>query len=170
MRFFSRFWKLAAIAFFVVMSTAGNLSARRIRTAHKVLKAPAESSIPGSFPERVVLKADTTLEWKSIAERIRFSGFDKTPSSNKESFFITNSTDSTLHGMSVEIEYTDLNGRELHRRSMDIECDIPSSDTRRVDIPTWDLQHAFRHYRCAATRRPTTPFRVSVILQSVVFQ
>lgn len=170
MRFSSGFWKLAAISFFVVMSGTGTLSGRRVRTAHKVSKVPMESSVAGNVPVKVVLKADTTPEWKSIAERIRFSGFDKTPSSNKESFFITNSTDSTLRGVRVEIEYTDLNGRELHRRSMDIECDIPSSDTRRVDIPTWDLQHAFRHYRCAATRRPTTPFRVSVILQSVVFQ
>lgn len=169
MRFSSGFWKLAAIAFFVVLSGTGTISGRRVRTAHKVPKVSVESSVAGNVSEKVVLKADTTSEWKSIAERIRFSGFDKTPSSNKESFFITNSTDSTLLGVSVEIEYTDLNGRELHRRNMDIECDIPSSDTRRVDIPTWDLQHAFRHYRCAATRRPTTPFKVRITLLSVTF-
>lgn len=151
------------------MAFPAPLHARRIKTSHKVTKIPVETVIYSRGSERTSVRADSTQEWKNLAGRIRFSGFDKTPSSTKESFFITNMTDSVLRGLTVDIEYTDLSGRLLHERSVDIDCEIPSTDTRRVDIPTWDIQHSFRHYRCSATRRPTTPFRVKITPLSLAF-
>lgn len=142
--------------------------ARKIKTSHKTAKTSSQSAVL-SDPPTLTVYADTTPDWGVLAGKIRFSGFDKTPSSNKESFFITNSTDSIMKGLTVEIEYTDLKERLLHKRSVAIDCDIPPKDTRRVDVPTWDIQHAFRHYRCSPTKRPTTPFRVKIIPLSVVF-
>lgn len=157
---------LLAVVFVACLS---DISARRIKTTHKV-KSVSSASVESDDAEmQSRVEADTTLAWKVLSEKIKFSGFDKTPSSNKESFFITNSTDSTLHGLKVNIRYTDLSDRLLHERSVEVDCDIPPSGTRRVDIPTWDLQHAFRHYRSPATRRPTTPFRVAITPLSLSF-
>lgn len=151
------------------LSGISYMQARKIRTSHKAVKVTEEQMAADRMVNDCEIKADTTAAWKTLSEKIKFSGFDKTPSSNKESFFITNATDSMVKRMILELTYTDLSGRVLHERSEEVECNIPAGETRRVDIPTWDLQHAFRHYRCQATRRATTPFRVSIIPVSIAF-
>lgn len=167
-RFTRPFFYIALLA--VLMSSGTSVAyARKVRTSHKVAKVSVQSVMESSDSLTFAVRADTTPEWSALAGRIRFSGYDKTPSSNKESFFITNCTDSVMMGLSVGLEYRDLNGRILHERTVEIDCDIPASDTRRVDIATWDLQHAFRHYRCPATRRPTTPFKVTITPKTITF-
>lgn len=144
-------------------------AARKVKTTHKAVKIQVRNAEDEST-NRYEVSCDTTSEWRVLADKIRFSGFDKTPSSSKESFFISNLTDSILVGLTVDMVYTDMSGRVLHERETTIECDVPGGETRRVDIATWDLQHAFRHYRCPATRRATTPFRVKINPVTLVFR
>lgn len=90
------------------------------------------------------VKADTlSLPSDSL---LHLSGYDKPLRSSRESLFVTNRTCRTIKEISLEVEYLDRHGRQLHKRRVTVRCDIPSGQTRRVEFPTWDTQHAF-YYR-----------------------
>lgn len=93
-------------------------------------------------------------------DQIVFTGFDKPQSSASETFFITNNTDRTLSGINLYIEYTTLDGRQLHKRFVKLSCNIPAGETRMADIPTWDKQKSFFFEKSAPSKRVGTPFRV----------
>ncbi len=98
-----------------------------------------------------------------MPDNIEPTGFDKTLRANRESLFLTNNTALTLSAVELTIDYTDLSDRELHSRTLWVECDIPPGATRRVDFPTWDRQHTFYYYKGPQPRTPrTTPFKVRV--------
>lgn len=95
------------------------------------------------------------------AAQPRFSGFDKGVNSAKESFFVTNPHSDELVEVKVEITYETMEGAMLHCREWTQKVRIPSGETRRVDIPTWDTQHQFYYHLTSPTpKRPATPFRV----------
>lgn len=90
------------------------------------------------------VKADTlSLPSDSI---LHLSGYDKPLRSSRESLFVTNRTCRTIKEISFDVEYLDRHGRQLHKRRVTVRCDIPSGQTRRVEFPSWDTQHAF-YYR-----------------------
>ena len=91
--------------------------------------------------------------------QIAFSGFDKPGSSSMESFFITNRTDRTMSGVSLYIEYLTSDGRQLHKRYVKLDCNIPAGETRKCDIKSWDTQRSF-HYELSAASRRSSPFTV----------
>lgn len=91
--------------------------------------------------------------------QIAFSGFDKPGSSSMESFFITNRTDRTMSGVSLYIEYLTPDGRQLHKRYVKLDCNIPAGETRKCDIKSWDTQRSF-HYELSAASRRSSPFTV----------
>lgn len=97
-----------------------------------------------------------------------FSGYDKTLTSATESFFITNRSGRRLLGAVLEIDYLDMAGRQLHRRTMEITCDIPDGQTRKVDIPTFDRQHSFYYRLSQSPRRQASPFDVSIRILSLM--
>lgn len=114
-------------------------------------------------------KDSVAAGFKSIADKIRFYGFDKTASAAFESFFIINNSDSCIANISVLITYRDMKGRQLHARTATFDCDIPPRQTRRQDIKSWDTQKAFYFFQSAKPRRQATPFKVSFDLISVAF-
>lgn len=91
--------------------------------------------------------------------QIGFSGFDKPGSSSMESFFITNHTDRTMSGVTLYIEYLTPDGRQLHKRYVKLDCNIPAGETRKCDIRSWDTQRSF-HYELSAASRRSSPFTV----------
>lgn len=91
--------------------------------------------------------------------QIAFSGFDKPGSSSMESFFITNHTDRTISGVSLYIEYLTPDGRQLHKRYVKLDCNIPAGETRKCDIKSWDTQRSF-HYELSPASRHSSPFTV----------
>lgn len=91
--------------------------------------------------------------------QIAFSGFDKPGSSPMESFFITNRTDRTMSGVSLYIEYLTPDGRQLHKRYVKLDCNIPAGETRKCDIKSWDTQRSF-HYELSRASRRSSPFTV----------
>ncbi len=91
----------------------------------------------------------------------RLSGFDKGLNSGRESFFITNGNEDELRAVTIEIEYLTEEGEMLHKRSVPVTVAVPSGETRRVDIQTWDRQHQFYYYLTSPRpQRAATPFRV----------
>lgn len=92
-------------------------------------------------------------------DSISFTGFDKPGSSAIESFFITNHTDRTMTGVALYIEYLNPDGRQLHKKYLKLDCNIPAGETRKVDIKSWDTQKSF-HYEKSAPSRTSSPFYV----------
>lgn len=92
-------------------------------------------------------------------DSLSFSGFEKPGASSTESFFITNHTDRTMTAIALYIEYLTPDGRQLHKRYLKLDCNIPAGETRKADIKSWDSQKAF-HYEKSAPTRTSSSFTV----------
>ena len=121
-------------------------------------------------PLIIIEENDSTFNFDEIREKIRFYGFDKTVTSQKESFFISNRLDRQAAAFEIEITYFDMQHRQLHQRLVQVECEIPPGETRRVDVKSWDTQKAFYFHQSAAPRRQATPFDVRLRLKSLSLQ
>lgn len=94
---------------------------------------------------------------------VSVSGYDKPLRATREAMFLTNLTELLLSGVELEINYSDLQGRELHHRTVWVECDLPPGATRRVDCQSWDRQHTFYYVKGPAPRVDrVTPYEVRV--------
>lgn len=100
---------------------------------------------------------------------ILFSGYDKTLRSRKESVFVTNHSGHDACSISFEIEYRDMNGRQLHRECHSIDCDLPDGQTRLLVFPSWDKQQVWYYYlsRPARTSAQGTPYKVIITPESI---
>lgn len=144
-------------------------NARKIKTKHSLPKLYSSSrSIDDKDMQATIsIETDSLAFHSRIVPAIRFYGFDKTVTSNQESFFVSNGLDSLLTGMDVMITYTDMKGRQLHKRSVKLECDIPPHETKRIDVKSWDTQRSFYYHKSVKPKRQATPFEVSIELLSV---
>lgn len=144
--------------------------ARKIKTKHSVPKISAkqlEAERSAEETTAVSILSDSVAFCDRIAPAIRFYGFDKTVGSAIESFFISNGLDTPICGMEIEITYTDMKGRQLHKRSVAVNCDLPPGETKRVDIRSWDTQKSFYFHKSVKPKRQATPFDTSIRLLSV---
>lgn len=137
-------------------------TARRIKTEPKA-------------PERNV--TDTGIEYQKGSQAISsecencsdgytikdvvFSGYDKKRSSEKESFFITNKSDRTLTGFSLYIYYYTIDGRQLHKKYIHVNCLIAPGETEKTDIRSWDSQKSFYYVKSETNPNKGTPYTVS---------
>ncbi len=95
-------------------------------------------------------------------EDISFAGFDKPLRSSYETVFVTNRSEHDMIGVVFECEYTDMSGRQLHKRIVSQRCDIPSGQTRQLRFKSWDLQSSFHYELSPKPRRADgTPFKVT---------
>lgn len=150
------------------MAMSPNANARKIKTRHTLPKETAKNqkdfaSGNSTGKENILSQeSDSIVFSERIAPGIRFYGFDKTVGSSIESFFISNGLEETLTGLEVEITYTDMKGRQLHKRVVHIDCDIPSGETMRTDIKSWDNQKSFYFHQSVKPKRQATPFDVII--------
>lgn len=158
--------KLVILTVIAIMAVALTYAgARRTRTG------PARTPIvaPVSSQQRDVSEADTIVA--PADSLIRLSGYDKTLRANRESFFVTNGLpDSvTVIELCLTFDYMDLSGRQLHRLTRTVKCDVPSGQTRNLSVPSWDRQHTFYYYMSPAPRRvQATPYMVRSTVERVV--
>lgn len=153
----------------IIMSIP-SADARKIRTKHsipKTAKGTLSSDVGQIESKNVSIASDSIDFFGRINPAIRFYGFDKTVASNIESFFISNSLVETIIGMELDITYIDMKGRQLHKRSVSIDCDIPGGETKRYDIKSWDTQKSFYFHQSVKPKRQATPFNVKIELLSV---
>lgn len=160
---------LSAAMAAVMAGTSPYADARKIRTKHAVPKhSMKETSSSINAEDAAVSMASDSVSFRQrILPAIRFYGFDKTVGSNMESFFISNGLDQKVSGMEVMITYYDMSGRQLHKQTVRISCDIPAGETKRTDIKSWDTQKSFYFHRSATPKRQATPFDVRIELISV---
>lgn len=91
------------------------------------------------------------------------TGYEKTLRATKESFFVTNRTDSTYDCLEFVITYKDMNGRTLDVRNVKANINLPAGATRRVDTRSWDSQNVFYYHRSPQPRAShATPYRVNI--------
>lgn len=92
---------------------------------------------------------------------IAISGYDKPLTSRYETFFVTNHSTKSITELVIELNYTDMNGRQLHSRKISINCDLPSGQTRQLKTRSWDTQFSFYYYLSQKPRRRATPYKTT---------
>lgn len=148
----------------------GNLEAdaRKIKTKHTVSKITGNAKeTTGNQQPSVVFTADSIGFEENIKPAIRFYGFDKTVGSSMESFFISNGLEMPIAGLEIEITYSDMKGRQLHKRRVILDSKVPAGETIRRDIKSWDTQKSFYFHQSAKPKRQATPFDAKIELISV---
>lgn len=102
----------------------------------------------------------TTLSPDSIT----IADYDKPLRSNYETIFVTNRHQRKLVQITINIDYIDMNGSQLHSRSVTVECDIPPGTTRQLQMRAWDRQKAFYHHTTRSKPRSphARPYKVVV--------
>lgn len=132
-------------------------------TRRKLKVDPAKAHLVDTRPS-----ADT-LTSPLLLDSISLSGFDKPLRSKRETLFVSNGTATDISGIVVDCDYSDLAGRQLHRRQVTVRCDIPAGQTRQISFRSWDCQEAF-HYRLSAKPRRAdgTPFDVRCTVVAVI--
>ncbi|MDE6785936.1 MAG: hypothetical protein K2J46_02710, partial [Muribaculaceae bacterium] len=71
-------------------------------------------------------------------------------------------------GMEIEITYFDMQGRQLHKRTVPLSVNVPPHETIRTDIKSWDTQKSFYYHKSAKPKRQATPFNVKLRLLSLI--
>lgn len=95
-------------------------------------------------------------------DSIRYYGFDKAASAEKESFLVVNNTDRYIEALEMEISYFSTDGRLLHRRPIRQKCFIPPAESRKIDIGSFDTQHSYHYVSSAPGRNGAFHFTVMI--------
>lgn len=130
------------------------------KTSGQIIESEGyEINIADSLASDSVVVSDTMTTLRKVS----FAGYDKEPNSNLESFMIINPSSLTIIGFEVKVNYLDMQDRMLHSRIIKENCEVPPGETRRMDIKTWDKQHAYYYYLGNRPKRVATPFKVEFI-------
>lgn len=110
----------------------------------------------------------TTLSPDSIT----IADYDKPLRSNYETIFVTNRYQRKLIQITINIDYIDMNGSQLHSRSVTVECEIPPGATRQLHTRAWDRQKAFYHHTTRSKPRSphARPYKVVVTPVSLLLE
>ena len=119
--------------------------------------------------QEVTVVADSTTV---SPDSITIADYDKPLRSNYETFFVTNRHCRTIVRITVDIDYIDMNGSQLHSRSVTVECDIPPGATRQLHTRAWDRQKAFYHHTTRSKPRSphARPYKVVVTPVSLLLE
>lgn len=99
-------------------------------------------------------------------------GFAKPLHSNYETMYVTNQGSRTLTALKLNLEYSDMAGRQLHRRSDTTNVTLEPGQTRRIELKSFDRQQTccYEKSRSPRTRGPQTLFTVRVLVDSVKYK
>lgn len=119
--------------------------------------------------QEVTVVADSTTV---SPDSITIADYDKPLRSNYETFFVTNRHSRTIVRITVDIDYIDMNGSQLHSRSVTVECGIPPGATRQLQTRAWDRQKAFYHHTTRSKPRSphARPYKVVVTPVSLLLE
>ena len=119
--------------------------------------------------QEVTVVADSTTV---SPDSITIADYDKPLRSNYETFFVTNRHSRTIVRITVDIDYIDMDGSQLHSRSVTVECDIPPGTTRQLQMRAWDRQKAFYHHTTRSKPRSphARPYKVVVTPVSLLLE
>ncbi len=152
---------LVIIATLTVIAAALPSEAQR-STRQRLKSAPAAAATANAPYDTIFTEADSTA--------FAFSGYEKTLRSTRESFYVSNHTDSVIDRITVEVTYLDMQGRMLDRRTADIDITIEPSETRKAELRSWDSQKVMYYYRSPKPRSSAqaTPYKLKIRLVSAL--
>lgn len=142
---------------------------RVIVTSLMVLAVTSVAAPDARTTRKKLVKAeqDVTAVTESTTlspDSITIADYDKPLRSNYETIFVTNRHQRKLVQITINIDYIDMNGSQLHSRSVTVECDIPPGTTRQLQMRAWDRQKAFYHHTTRSKPRSphARPYKVVV--------
>lgn len=129
--------------------------------------AQAQKTTRKGLKSRQTQTADTTIVNAvdtifSPEDLIGIYSYEKPLASNKESFHVVNNSGNDLVGIIVEILYLDFQGKEIHKRTVDLNCGIPAGATRLLTFPSWDVQKRFYYSEGPKPRKQAYPYTVEI--------
>ena len=128
-----------------------------------LVPAAADTITPMVEGSITVCAGDALGSVEYDVSQVRITGFDKKADNQKESFFITNTTDRTLTDIDFTINYFTTGNKQLHSRKVELECSVPPGETRKYDIKSFDTQKSFYYHRSQApVRKQATPFKITI--------
>lgn len=132
-------------------------------TSRKIYKPQAEHSRPDSAFSLIDIKQNVECNLPFFDSAwIKISGYEKRASDYRETFFVTNASPYDISAVELELEYFLTDGTQLHKCKKLLRLEIPSGDTRKIDISGFDTQRRFYYYKSNAPRRAGTPFKVDI--------
>lgn len=145
------------------------LEAKKIKHSLRVEKEEKSKNRKADEKEGIEICLADSLNLKeqgrnSLLEELQkcsFYGFEKETNVNYETFLLKNTTNDTITGFEVRIDYLDMQGRMLHSRTVKEKGEVPPHETRKFDIPSWDKQHTYYYYLGNKPKKVAIPFKVS---------
>lgn len=157
--------RILVFLFAVAMVVAEGLCDNTLRGKLKPVVKVAKDTISVASAEPF----DTIVA--PAAALVRLSGYDKPLRSSAETMFVTNRLDKEILQLSIKIVYTDMSGRQLHERDIEIRTGIPPGATRQVRIKSWDTQKSFYYYRGQKPKvNSVSPYDVKCTVNSCVIE
>ena len=129
----------------------------RTRTTRKNLQS-LEVPVAALVPDDSLLP-DSLAQFDPDA--VSLKGFSKRASDAKESFFITNNTDSRMSAVRLLLRYTTMGGEMLTQRTVNIPVNLKPGETKLVSVKSFDVQRLFYFYAGPQPRKQATPFKVA---------
>ena len=135
------------------------------RTSRRNLKV--ETVVRNAHDDAVDQPCDTVVSPR--AHTVDVNGYDKPLRSRRESFFVTNNSDSTVCGLAFTVTYYDTQHRQLHVAKKNMIVDIPPSETRQISYRSWDEQQSFYYVRSTVPSRVSqaTPYEVAISVDTL---
>ena len=104
------------------------------------------------------------------ATLVAINGYDKPLRSRRETFFVTNHSETdAISSITITLTYSDTKGRMLHKATKTLTCEIPPSETRQLNMPSWDVQQNFYYIRSTVPTRvqQATPYDVTIDIDAI---
>ncbi len=154
-------WKMRVLISILATVLVMGVGFARVKTTRSglVLKADASPNLVVETPDA---KGDSLGDVRFKKGGIVIKGFCKRASDRKESFFVTNNTGTRITGIKLQIRYTDMEGKMLHQRNVDLDCDLEDKQTEQVTVKSFDAQRAFYYYGGDKPRKKATAFKVQM--------
>ena len=92
---------------------------------------------------------------------VSLKGYSKRASDAKESFFITNNTKQRMSAVRLLLRYTSMQGEMLTQRTVTVPVSLKPSETKLVEVKSFDVQRLFYYYAGPQPRKQATPFKVA---------
>lgn len=150
------------MAFLVPQGIA--LDAKKVTTKLRVPKQ--ELNEP---KEKQCIYPKNEKEFRKVVDHLTFMGYDKKTSASKETFFVDNGSDENISSIEIEISYFNKEGKLIHKRTVDLEQEFPSKETRKVDIQSWDSQKSFHYINSVSSPKGSTPYTVKFRVLSFIY-
>lgn len=106
------------------------------------------------------------------AHTVDINGYDKPLRSRRETFFVTNNGSASIQSISFTLSYFDRQGRQLHRRSVNLPIEIPAGETRQASLRSWDQQLSLYYIHSSVLARvdQATPFDVKISADTIFYR